>query len=211
MRHIFNDQALERFHFVSGNDASVSTREIVRSLVRVAESLGAELHPRTPVAHVLAYGGRVTGVELSSGHVVSARNVIVCAALGTYGLTARLGLHLDKRMRSRLDMMVAFRGRGLDSVVLSHDFGGANIAPAADGYVLASPYGGEQPRVMRYRRYAVPISKMASLIRDLKMNIREGLIDYDSAHAHMCSKTEYVDRNIDQFGGQPGFASVGPG
>lgn len=206
--YLFNDDCLQRRVFVAGNDASMSTRLIVVALAALARSCGVALFPHCAVAHLRVHGGRVVGVTLNSGGHASARRVVLCAALGTWALTREVGIRLEGRLRSRLDMMVAFRGEGLRNVVLSHDFGGPNVAPAPGGVVLASPYGGEQPPVNRYRRWSVPLMKVLSLVHDLEANFREGLIELDSAHAYMCSKTEYTGRCVDQFGGQPGFAVI---
>jgi glycine/D-amino acid oxidase-like deaminating enzyme len=197
--------------FVATDDLAVSSRRIVAALVRLAWYAAVDLAVRTPVSDVLVSDGRAVGVRLAERVEVTAGDVILCAGLGTRPFHERLATAARSQLRSRLDMMAAFKGQGVPRSIICLDYGGPAIAPSVRGTILASLHGGPQPWIQRQRRWPVPVTKVLDLIERMRAHLCDGLVDYDTGVAYMCSKTELAGGSGDMWGIDPAFAVVDHG
>jgi glycine/D-amino acid oxidase-like deaminating enzyme len=205
---IFRTENLPGFTYASTEDQVVSSRAILVDLALICMRLKVEIFTESPVSSVLVEGTRAVGVRLGSGEVISSSLVILCSGLGTSSLFKTLSLGTMDRLKSRLDMMVAFKGRGLTRSILCLEYGGVTIAPTCEDTVLTSLYGGSQPWVREYRRWAVPLERAVEITNQLHHYFRDGLLDLSSGLAYMCSKTEVCSGHADPWGVEPGFLVI---
>lgn len=211
VEHLFHGDRIADLVFGFVGDLAVSSRRIVLDLLCLCWQLGIDVHPRASVKDILVDRGHTVGVALAGEGEVSADAVVICAGLGIRELAQRRSLRMLERLKSRLDMMVAFKGSGFPRSMVGLEYGGPAVAPTADGTILASLHGGAQPWVKDMRRWSVPVAKVLDLIERMRFYFRDGLVDYDSGHAYMCSKTELATGNADLWGIEPRVAIVDHG
>ena len=195
---------LDGYSFAESNDLTVSSRDVMLDMAAICSVAGVQLHVGAPVSEIIVEAGKVTGLEVGGEGRIRCRDIVLCAGLGTAYFAQKLSLKMADRLKSRLDMMVAFEGNGLAHTVLCLEYGGPAIAPTLNGTILASLYGGIQPAVESPRRWSVPFSNVSDLIEQCRSSFRDGLIDYGSGRAYMCSKTEYSMGRADPWGVEPG-------
>ena len=212
-------------------DRIISPRLLVTQLAQRCVDSGVRVLVDTPVQRILVAGGQVAGVELGAGERLFARQVVLAAGIGARPLLDALGSSVAERLRSRLDLMVAFPAMRLAHAIMTIDFGGPTIAPAlgrggrdrdrdpssgwfggtvsaAGGLALASRYGAAQPRVCRGGRWPVPAAGVAALGQALGELLADGVVDLDGGCAWVCAKTEVAAGHADCWGVEPNYAVV---
>lgn len=199
---------LEGFSYVASDDISVFSRQVLVGLVLLGLRHGVDFQLHAPVTEVIVAGHKAVGVRVASRGEVAAKSVVIAAGLGIHVFAENLSLRIQKRLRSRIDMMVGYREGRIRRSILCLDLGGATIAPAPEQTVLASLYGGTQPWVWTERRWAVSVRWAAELAEKMEKCFRPGLMDIDSGVAFMCSKTELSTEHDDRWGVSPGFAVI---
>ena len=194
--------------FAAVKEVVVSTTQVIENLTGRCSEAGVRFMAPTVATRAIICGGRVIGVRLGSDDYLRAPRVVLCAGLGTAEFLRESGSTLAGRLRSRLDLMVAYQRSLLRQPILSLDYGGPTIAPTAGKVALASRYGGGQPKVQRYGRWPVPVSDAAVLTAELARLLRHNVVDLASGSAWVCSKTEYAAGNSDRWGVEPQFAVI---
>lgn len=193
------------------DEAFIDTRTLLIELASRCIALGVELRVGYEVGAVVVAGGRVQGVLTAHGPV-HARHVVLCAGIDTARLLGTAGSRVGNGLASRLEMMLAAPG-GLTQPVIGLEFGWPVVVPSATtGTVLASRYGGVQPRVHRRGRWPVSLREAYALTADLDRWFRPGALHASTAAAAwVCSKTEYVAAGSDRWNTAPNYAVLDHG
>ncbi|MBF6397834.1 FAD-binding oxidoreductase [Nocardia cyriacigeorgica] len=189
------------------DEVVIDTRALLTVLVARCIDRAVEVSVGLTAEKLLIDNGRVRGVGTGDG-VVRARQVVVCAGIGTRDLLDRAGSMIGAELASRLEMLTAYPGT-LTRPVIGLEFGWPALAPAAAaGTVLASRYGGVQRTVQRRGRWPVPTAEAAALDRELTEWMAPGVIDHAEPVAWVCSKTEHTTRDQDQWGTSPNYTVI---
>lgn len=196
---------------VSVRDTVISSRELVRSLAERCIASGVRISVRTPVAGLLLEHGRVAGVDLGAGRAVRAAATVLACGIGTRRVLAGVRSAVVDRLKSRLDMIVAFRNRSLQRSVMSLEYGWPTVSPSSDGMVLGSRYGGSQPWISRPGPWPVAVGEATKIIEGVAELLRPGIVDATNPYAWACSKTELTNGHEDAWRVEPNFAVVDHG
>lgn len=185
----------------------IDTRALLTVLAARCLDLGVELSVGLTADRVVVEDGQVRGVGTGDG-LVRAPQVVLCAGIGTRDLLDGAGSIIGAELASRLEMLTAYPGQLLRPVI-GLEFGWPALAPAAAvGTVLASRYGGVQRSVRRRERWPVPTAEAAALDRELADCIAPEVIDHAEPVAWVCSKTEHLTRDQDQWGTSPNYTVI---
>jgi glycine/D-amino acid oxidase-like deaminating enzyme len=193
---------------VAIQDTLVASRQLTVNLAQRCLDAGVTIEIATPVRELLLHDGRAAGVTLGASQRVTAELVVVCCGVGTHPLMQRIGANLHQRLKSRLDLMVAFPNMRLERAVFCLDYGGLTLAPTTAGLVLASRYGGTQPWIKRPGRWPVPVQAALELREQLARTVTNGLLDLGAGRAYVCSKTEVAAGASDPWGVEPNYAVI---
>ena len=193
---------------VAIQDTLVSSHQLTINLAQRCLDAGVAIEVATPVREILRRGGRAAGVALGAGQRVTAELVVVCCGFGTHALMQRVGANLRQRLKSRLDLMVAFPNMRLERAVFCLDYGGPTLAPTTANLVLTSRYGGAQPWITRPGRWPVPVQAALELRQQLGQYVPDGLLELGAGRAYVCSKTEVAAGASDRWGVEPNYVVI---
>lgn len=193
---------------VSIRDTVVSTRQLVHRLAELCLAVGVQVSVHTPVRELLLEGNRVTGVVLGGDHRIRAAGTVLSCGIGTRRLLAGVKSAVADRLKSRLDMIVAFRNRSLQRPVMSLEYGWPTVSPGSDGLTLGSRYGGPQPWISRPGPWPVSLDDAHKIIDGLTDLLRPDIVDTANAYAWACSKTELTAGREDAWRVEPNYAVV---
>lgn len=114
------------------------------AIARAAKARGAELRQNTAVAALVQDGGRVTGVRLADGAVLSADRVVLAAGPWTRALLATIGADLPLHVERHPMAVLAAPGRARDVMPFAwcDDILCNYARPDGDGVVLAGTWAG---------------------------------------------------------------------
>ncbi|WP_328439691.1 NAD(P)/FAD-dependent oxidoreductase [Nocardia puris] len=199
---------------VDGRDVSacaiselvIDTHALLNQLAAQCIRLGVEISVGVKAARIVTEDRRVRGVAAAHA-LVPAPRVVVCAGIGTRALLDDAGSIIGAALSSRLEMLTAYPGV-LSRPLIGLEFGWPALAPTTAGVVLASRYGGVQPTVTRAARWPVPTGEAAALDAELRDWLAPGIIAHGRASAWVCSKTEHLGEDADQWGTAPNFAVI---
>ncbi|MGX1811457.1 NAD(P)/FAD-dependent oxidoreductase [Nocardia sp. NPDC055321] len=195
------------FHVAAVRELVIDTRSMLTDLAADALAHGATLFTGAHARRVVTERGRVIGVETADGFIAGS-SVIVCGGIGTHELLTNSRSVVADELRSRLEVLMAFRGE-VAGPVIGLEFGLPALAPAAvGGTVLASRYGAPQQFITGRGRWPVPLAYAAELTREVLDLLGEDTIDPHSGLAWVCSKTEHAGKSSDSWGTQPNYSVI---
>ncbi|NJD08916.1 MAG: glycine oxidase ThiO [Gemmatimonadetes bacterium] len=123
-----------------GRDHRVNNRLLAQALAAAAARAGAVIRTGTPTAGIAAAGGRVTGVRLSSGQVLPARQVVIAAGSWSgdiEGIPQALPIFPVKGQMLAIDGRARINGRSGRTPISRVVHGrGAHLIPREDGRIL---------------------------------------------------------------------------
>ncbi|WP_275426229.1 NAD(P)/FAD-dependent oxidoreductase [Nocardia arizonensis] len=184
----------------------IDTHALLNQLAAQSIRLGVQISVGMKAARIVTETRRVRGVATAQG-MLYAPTVVVCAGIGTRALLDDAGSMIGATLSSRLEMLTAYPGV-LSRPLIGLEFGWPALAPTATGVVLASRYGGVQPTVTTAGRWPVPTGEAAALDAELREWLAPGVITYGQANAWVCSKTEHLGPDADQWGTAPNYAVI---
>ena len=117
-----------------GSDATLNPLLYTQRLIQAARDRGARIRPHEPVEALNVEGGRMTGVRLASGEMVSSEVVVVAAGIWTPGLLAPLEVPIPIQPRKG-QLLVSGKGplfgdaKVMEFGYLMSKFGRERVAP----------------------------------------------------------------------------------
>lgn len=159
-----------------------SSRQIVEILAGKCLAAGVSILVGMTVSRITRDRKRVTGVMVGVVEHLPTRHVVIAASLGTTQLLTDAGSRLPKQLRSRLDMMIYFPRAELRRGLVFTELHRPVLIPAPGG-VLASFFGGVQPRIEGRRAFGVDIAKAATLSREIEQTLHPRSVNREDAVA----------------------------
>ena len=87
-------------------------------------------------------GKSAHGILVGLREVVTASTIVLCAGLGQSAIMSTVSSRMEGRLKSRVDVMMAFRNVRLRNPLRCLEYGGPTLIPTDLGFALASRYGG---------------------------------------------------------------------
>lgn len=153
-------------------------------------------------------GKSAHGILVGLREVVTASTIVLCAGLGQSAIMSTVSSRMEGRLKSRVDVMMAFRNVRLRNPLRCLEYGGPTLIPTDHGFALASRYGGSQPRATRIGRWPVPMDVAHEIMHQLRRYFSADLVDLDTGRAYTCTKTEVRGSHADAWGVEPGYAVI---
>jgi glycine/D-amino acid oxidase-like deaminating enzyme len=189
-------------------DRALASGALVTALAARCLAWGVRLCTETPARGVVVRNRRAVGVAMGLGSEVAAETIVLCAGLGLHELLARAESRLAGKVRSRLDIVVAFPEAKIDHSVFCLDYGGPAVAVTPDHTALASVYRGPQAPISASTQFPVLLERVDAVRRNLATHLRHDLLGASPGYAHMCAKTEIATGRADGWSVEPYPVSI---
>lgn len=201
-----NPERSQKFVGITTREKIVSPREVLIDMVCACLRARVDIFLNTSVKEILTDADSIVGVAVGIREIISTRGIILCCGLGTSALLEKMIPSARMLFKSRLGTMVALGNRGLDRPVFSLQYGGPTIVPTRSDKILASLYGGTQPRINRTGNFVIPSRRIDEIVEQVELSLNPQMIDSSQVSAYMHAKTEVTAGKADYAGVEPSFS-----